>query len=153
MKTLIYSILFFTALFIGVQANTFAQTTHYHYHFSYDESGNRERRIYVGTALKNATLENALAFNEEDPIVENTGLGLVKIYPNPTKGNLIVEIPEMEIMEIRVLVFNLQGKQLIYKDVMPNTRLQLDLSNLPSGMYLMKIISGDESLDWKIIKD
>lgn len=152
MKTLIYSMLFFTALFIGVQANTFAQTTHYHYHFSYDGSGNRERRIYVGTALKNATLENTLTFDEEEPIVENIGLGQVKIYPNPTKGNLIVEIPEMEIEEIRVLVFSLQGKQLICKNVMPNIRLQLDLSDLPSGIYLMKIISGGESLDWKIIK-
>jgi len=153
MKTIIYFMLVFTALFMGAGAGILAQTTHYHYRFSYDENGNREKRIYIGTTLKSASLESSTAFDEEKPITENIGFGEIKIYPNPTKGNLIVEIPDMEVEAIRVMFFNLQGKQLMNRNVSPNTRTQFNLSSFPSGMYVMKIVAGQESSEWKIIKD
>jgi hypothetical protein len=138
---------------MGAGAGIMAQTTHYHYRFSYNENGNREKRIYIGTALKSASLESSTAFDEEKPITENIGFGEIKIYPNPTKGNLIVEIPDMDVEAIRVMFFNLQGKQLMNRNVSPNTRTQLNLSSFPSGMYVMKIVAGQESSEWKIIKD
>nr|WP_319998175.1 T9SS type A sorting domain-containing protein [uncultured Draconibacterium sp.] len=150
----LFILLAFSLFFIvGAKYTVQAQTTHYHYKFSYDDSGNREQRIYIGTALKSASIENSTAFNEEKPIRENLGFGEIKIYPNPTKGNLIVEIPDFEAEKINILVFNLQGKEIMNKTSSPNSINQLSLYNLPSGMYVLKIVAGQESSDWKIIKD
>lgn len=153
MRKLFILLAFSLLLIIGAKYNAQAQSTHYHYQYSYDESGNREQRIYIGTTLKSASIENSSAFNEEKPITENFGFGEIKIYPNPTKGNLIVEIPDFEAEKISILVFNLQGKEIMYKTGAPNSRNQVNLSNLPSGMYVLKIVAGQEFSDWKIIKD
>ncbi len=153
MKTLIYNILIILAIFIGAQTETLSQTTHYHYRFSYDSSGNREKRIYIGTELKSATIEGSTAFKKEEPLIDKVGFGEIKIYPNPTKGNLVVEIPDLEAEAIRLLIFNLQGKQLVNKNVSPNTRTQLNMNSFLSGMYIMKVVAGKESSDWKIIKN
>ena len=153
MKKIFILLAFSLFLIAGAKYSAQAQTTHYHYKFSYDDSGNREQRIYIGTALKSASFENSTAFNEEKPITEDLGFGEIKIYPNPTKGNLIVEIPDFEADKISILVFNLQGKEILNKIGSPNSRNQVNLYNLPSGMYVLKIVAGQESSEWKIIKN
>ena len=153
MRKLFILLAFSLLLIVGAKYNAQAQSTHYHYQYSYDESGNREQRIYIGTTLKSASIENSSAFNEEKPITETLNFGEIKIYPNPTKGNLIVEIPDFETKKIRILVFNLQGKEILNKIGSPNSRNQVNLRDLPSGIYVLKIVAGQEFSDWKIIKD
>jgi len=153
MKSVINNILFVAAILIGFQAEALSQTTHYHYRFSYDSSGNREKRIFIGTVLKNASIESSTTFNEEKPLIDNAGFGDIKIYPNPTKGNLVVEIPDLDLKTVRIMVFNLQGKQLVIKNISPNSRTLLNMQNLSSGMYVLKIIAEQKSSEWKIIKE
>src|SRR5690606_15177392 len=76
----------------------------------------------------------------------------IRIYPNPTKGVLKVEIPDIGDIKPTLVVYNLQGKQLVHKTV-SNQISTINLSVHPAGMYIMKIVNGQESLDWKIIKD
>ncbi len=152
MKTITYITLFFVASLFS-STKLYAQTTYYHYRFSYDDSGNREKRIYIQPVLKKANINNISTKNKEEFIVDNTKFGEVKIYPSPTKGNLTVEISHIEAQKVILLVYNLQGKQLLNKTLSISQRTSVDLSRFPAGMYIMKIIADKQSSQWKIIKE
>lgn len=126
----------------------YAQAT---YSFTYDASGNRLVRSI--TLLKSASIENkdTLANNQltfEDLI----GNRPVKIYPNPTKGLLKVEIPFTDEPSATLKIFSLQGGLVISKDV-NSVFTEIDLSNQPAGMYILRIGIMELTSEWKIIKD
>lgn len=119
--------------------------------FSYDASGNRTERVIDLTKSAEITASSSTANEEKLFEAELVNLD-IRIYPNPTKGVLKVEIPGIGDIKPTLVVYNLQGKQLVHKTV-SNQISTINLSGHPAGMYIMKIVNGQESLDWKIIKD
>lgn len=119
--------------------------------FSYDASGNRTERVIDLTKSAEITASSSTA-NEEKLFEAELANLEIRIYPNPTKGVLKVEIPDIGDIKPTLVVYNLQGKQLVHKTV-SNQISTINLSGHPAGMYIMKIVNGQESLDWKIIKD
>ena len=132
-----------------------AQTT-----FGYDLSGNRVSRVIKLTS----PLRSAEASNEEqndatdeEPVEQEIHSEMlndfsVLIYPNPTKGELTVKIqglPEGKTADLRL--YNASGS-LIQQKTGVNDTEHLNISNQPVGIYVLKIIAGDSSTDWKIIK-
>lgn len=124
-----------------------AQTT---YSFTYDASGNRLSRIIP---LKSAHIVNqdTLA-NKQKTFEDLIGNRPVKIYPNPTKGLLKVEIPLTEEASATIGIFTLQGA-LVKKQNVSGTFTEIDLNDQPTGMYILRISIGELSSEWKIIKD
>ncbi len=141
-------ILFF---FLSLSTLSFAQTT-----YQYDENGNRTARIIdLGKDLQTTTNFNGSLQGEPElpkPLQETLGEATVKIYPNPTQGLLILEsqgfdmdkLPEYE-------VYTLSGSLLMRVEATEN-RQQIDLSNEPAGIYLLRIKSVSLRREWKIIK-
>ena len=76
----------------------------------------------------------------------------IKIYPNPTKGILEVEIPNIGETKPMLIIFNSQGKQILIHPI-SNQTSTVNLSDQPPGTYILKLILDQESLNWKIIKD
>jgi photosystem II stability/assembly factor-like uncharacterized protein len=73
--------------------------------------------------------------------------GSFSIYPNPSSG--IVNISNNgEPMETMVEVYNLTGL-LIYRGV---NSTQVDLTNQPNGIFIIKIIAGEDHFCTRIIK-
>jgi len=79
------------------------------------------------------------------------------IYPNPTNQLSVVELDLAEAesrMDVRLI--DLSGRQLknIYSGFMPagNQRIELDLSALESGVYLIQFSSSSGSFTQKIVK-
>lgn len=72
----------------------------------------------------------------------------VKVYPNPVSENLvIINLPK----NATVSLANITGKKM--KEVLvDNTWLDLDVSSLPNGLYLLNIISEAGILTQKILK-
>lgn len=70
-------------------------------------------------------------------------------YPNPTSGVLNIEYTS-DLSGIAV--FNMLGQQVLYKKVNA-TSGQVDLSELNSGTYLVKIQAGEVSKTLKVIKN
>lgn len=80
-------------------------------------------------------------------VVDLATLG-IRIFPNPTPDYLLIDAQE-EISELTV--FSLSGQRLLA--LQPESiRRQLDLSDLPSGTYLLKVRIGEEEGIAKIIK-
>lgn len=124
-----------------------AQTT---YSFTYDAAGNRLSRIIP---LKSARIENQDTLANKPKTFEDLiGNRPVKIYPNPTKGILKVEIPVADEISATLNIYSAYGT-LVRNLPVTNTYTEIDLSNQPSGMYILRISIGELSSEWKIIKD
>jgi Secretion system C-terminal sorting domain/Pregnancy-associated plasma protein-A len=70
---------------------------------------------------------------------------IFKIYPNPSNDTVFVEVPEEnEVIKNETIIdaelFDLTGKS-ISKVVITNNKVRIDVSNLPKGVYLLKINS------------
>ena len=126
---------------------TKAQAT---YSFTYDASGNRLSRVIP---LKSARIENkdTLA-NKQLTFEDMIGNRPVKIYPNPTKGLLKVEIPFTGEASATLKVFSPDGA-LVKSLIVTGTFTEIDLIDKPAGMYVLRISIGEVSAEWKIIKD
>ncbi|MCD6354668.1 MAG: T9SS type A sorting domain-containing protein [Prolixibacteraceae bacterium] len=143
---------FLTAIFVLflkiASAHSFADTT---YVYSYDNSGNRNERVI--NLNKSAHIQNSSSSNEKEQIIEEKLSDLnIRIYPNPTQGALKIEIPELGDENARLVIYNNQGKLIIDKKV-SKLVTGINLSKYPSGMYILKILIGQNSSEWKIIKD
>jgi YD repeat-containing protein len=135
------AILLFTLLLGAIMVS--AQVT-----FGYDAAGNRiSRTIVLANSLaKTATTDSI------PPATEMLGEMQVKVYPNPTKGQLSVEInglPDDTGGTIRI--YTLQG-QLILEQPVSYSRTSLNIGGQPVGTYVMKITAGEKNTTWKIIK-
>lgn len=69
----------------------------------------------------------------------------VKVYPNPSSGNVIVNNPNSVALE-RIEVYNVLGSRVktFTKDLGANKNVNLDLNALRKGMYILKLISEDQ---------
>lgn len=61
----------------------------------------------------------------------------IKVYPNPTTQYVIVEVDKLEGNE-QVMVYDLQGK-LLQSKPLNDTKIQIDLTSYPAGLYLIKV--------------
>ncbi|MCD4737155.1 MAG: T9SS type A sorting domain-containing protein [Bacteroidales bacterium] len=140
------------AIYLCASISLFSQTQ-YQIEYTYDETGNRATRELVEIVLKSNT--DTTAFNEPDNEVYSDKLGEyeVSIFPNPTKGHLVIEvtgdgIPPQSTMEL----YSLNGELLYFKKgIDPSTIL--DLSDKQPGTYLLKIKLRNKSNTWKVIRE
>ena len=80
-------------------------------------------------------------------LAENSISNDLKIYPNPTRGPLFIEIAEQELQQVEL--FDLPGKTLLNSHDKTN---QLDISSLPAGVYVLKVTTVNGIATKKIIK-
>lgn len=76
---------------------------------------------------------------------------IFSVYPNPTSNHTINIESETPLDEIQLLTINGQLIQVIKNPVIKNQTYTLE--NLPSGFYLLKLISKNHSVTKKIIVD
>jgi photosystem II stability/assembly factor-like uncharacterized protein len=67
-----------------------------------------------------------------------------KMYPNPASDYLIIETKELA-SECTLSILNINGQELI-KQVAKDTKVQIDINNLPAGVYFLKLIA-DKSVE------
>jgi hypothetical protein len=66
------------------------------------------------------------------------------IYPNPTNGNVIIQVHNPENKYVQVLVFDVSGRKIYDKTQKADNTFKLDLSNFTKGMYLINVKIGDD---------
>ena len=79
---------------------------------------------------------------------ENIAFESFKMFPNPTNGNTIY----LNVKEAATIhIYNVLGKLMQSSEVTPNKN-SIDISKLATGMYLLKINSGKQFINKKLIK-
>lgn len=136
MKT---KILLSTLLFVGITVSSQVR-------FTYDGTGNRIKREIVIQRQNMPDQQAETIFSEI--ISEKT----IFIYPNPTQGILKIEISDYEYTDICELsLFSLSGQQ-IFSGTTTSSTTDIDISDQPNGIYIMRIVLNGIESSWKIIK-
>jgi uncharacterized protein YcfL len=144
MKT-IQLILFFTALLlVSCDANAQNKVS-----YGYDDAGNRISRIIV---MEEPVLSAAETEGEATVYSEVLAKLQIKIYPNPTQGLLRIEIDNLPPnVSARIALYQLSGKLVTLQQNVTHST-EMNITGQPAGIYLLKIIAGEEQTEWKIIK-
>lgn len=94
--------------------------------------------LYIGTSIGMYRLNfKSLNIKSVPEIKLDTKNDMFLIYPNPCKDELFVQSkagPTFNFIDI----YDLNGLLLIRQNVINQTELRIDISNLPSGFYLIK---------------
>lgn len=124
--------------------------------YAYDNNGNRESRIITLKATPQNTavgskLDSSIVHKYEQS-VENI-IGEPRVYPNPVHTTLFF-VPQgnSDGIKLNVLLVDLTGK-VVYRAVSQSNRLEIDVSNLTQGVYILKAFGDGKNYSWKIIKE
>ena len=93
-----------------------------------------------------ACVQNSTNINEVNKILD------VNIYPNPAKNTINIVSKSIDNKSITVTITSLDNK-LVYnkKEIINGSKLSIDVANLMSGAYIIKLTSGEEYFYEKII--
>lgn len=77
-----------------------------------------------------------------------------KVYPNPTTGNLTLEISGHvpESATVRIEIYSMQGERLLHEQYSGEMKHELSLNGRPAGIYFIRVLCGGTSGSVKIIK-
>lgn len=84
-------------------------------------------------------------------VSENATLDAL-IYPNPAEDFITVAFSNKIENPIQIELFDISGKQILSKKENPTSKFEIAVAQLPSGTYLLNLISGSKKLTAKLIK-
>ncbi len=124
--------------------------------FEYDDSGNCILKYKTIVMSKTKSINTGAEDDEIIPVIESTIINDldIKIYPNPTKGNIRIEIEGQFTKNntYRIMLFDSSGKLLINNKT--NEKItDLNISGYNNGIYILRIKYEGEKEEWKIIKE
>lgn len=119
------------------------------YEYTYDDAGNRTRRIVL--VLKDDTGKSIsdTIMPVEDVISEELKMLL---YPNPSKGRITLEIENYKDEIGEYLLLDISGR-ILDKGICNSSSKILDMSGYASGIYLFQVFINDKKCVYKIIKE
>ena len=118
--------------------------------YAYDNAGNRiSRKIVLLTSNSAHAKKDTIA---PSPVEEQMGGRKLTVYPNPTKGELKVDITGGNNKdEIQIQLFSAQGIQLQSRKA-TNGTTPIDMTLYPPGWYILRVKAGEKVTEIKIIK-
>ncbi len=79
--------------------------------------------------------------------IQNTAIEGLNLYPNPAHEVLYIQNENNN--PIQITIADITGKS-IYQNT-ANTTLSINVSNYPAGIYLIKIVQGNQTMNQKLI--
>ncbi len=84
-------------------------------------------------------------------IGENEPEKQLKVYPNPSQGNISLEMRELSFAGAIIDIVNARGEIVYHQEVTNETdKLSVDLKNEPAGIYMVRVQMGEKTINKKI---
>lgn len=75
-----------------------------------------------------------------------------KVFPNPFNNSITITFSTSILNDISVILYDVEGK-IIHSDYfLPAQKINLKINSISSGTYLLKVTSGRQFFDTKLIK-
>jgi hypothetical protein len=71
--------------------------------------------------------------------LEVSAMEEINVYPNPTRGEVNIDLGIDDPGEVQISILNLQGAEVFHEHFSPANRISLDIAQYKSGVYLVKI--------------
>ena len=84
-------------------------------------------------------------------VEENNSKLATSIYPNPTNGMVTLQLNSAKNKVVTIEIINVVG-EVIYSLTKNLSKIDIDLSNQPNGIYLLKVLTNEQQTVGKIIK-
>ena len=83
-----------------------------------------------------------------------SAISKVTLSPNPTSGNALLDVEFRKILDARVQVYNMMGQLITEQQSRQKDKAQfeLDLSNRPAGVYLVRITADNKTHTARLVK-
>jgi hypothetical protein len=112
---------------------------------------------YIVTVTDARGCSQTATYNVLNTVGTNDVTGIfsrVAIMPNPTSDNAILEVEFARPIDARVQILNIMGQPLseMYAKGVSQQQFQLDLSDKPAGVYLVRITADNRSHVARIVK-
>lgn len=101
----------------------------------YDVGYGWENSSMKGSLMIRPALGNDMTFVKEENVTQNSRLGL---YPNPSKNTVNIGELEAEVCE-EIMIFDMTGRLMKHF----TNDVNLDVSDLPTGLYMMRVVTGE----------
>jgi len=122
-----------------------AQKT-YTVHFDYDAAGNRTDRFLEVTQLKATdTVPSELPKSISDELLQTL------VYPNPTYGNIYIEMEPNEDNPVSYIIVDQQGR-LCNQGLIVSYKTSISIEASVAGVYYLRLYNNLEQATFKIIK-
>ena len=89
-------------------------------------------------------------FTADPNTLNNEKLVTVKAYPNPATDFIHISLPK--VLNTTAYVYDLTGKEVLHQSINNSDKFRLDVSNLSTGHYVIKLQAGDIRYSAKFIK-
>jgi myo-inositol-hexaphosphate 3-phosphohydrolase len=133
--------------------------------FTYDDNGNRTSKITVeplqhvmsSRSLSTSDKSQALQSNKtQEMVLEETksdnGEINPLVYPNPNKGLIRIEVPNMPSnSNCELRIYDLSGNELMIKKDFKSYN-EIDISQYRDGTYILRMKINELVFNWKVIK-
>ncbi|MBP7478382.1 MAG: T9SS type A sorting domain-containing protein [Chitinophagales bacterium] len=92
--------------------------------------------------------KDSIEINNENPFQIFDVTNVMKVYPNPTSDFCTVELPEFA---EQLFLSDMSGKILEQIGIAGQTRIQINVSNYPVGMYFIRCLKNNKWLTEKLV--
>jgi hypothetical protein len=86
----------------------------------------------------------------ESSEMEKFGL---QLYPNPNNGQFTIQLTDIDPKEVKLVeVYDVTGKSIFKQGAIQSTTLNIDISNQRKGMYIVRVVTENQSFTERIFK-
>ena len=118
--------------------------------YTYDQAGNRLSRTIIFAPM-NAKRNHQSTDNVV--LKETLGERTIKVFPNPTRGALGIEIQGGDPKhEIRLMIYSGAGA-VLYNQPATEGLNPIDMTQYTQGWYVLRVVAGTEKIEYKIVKE
>lgn len=119
--------------------------------YSYDQAGNRITRRVINLPAAPSKVKSNVP--DSVVVIEEFSTFSIRIYPNPTRGALMIEMQELDDRGegAKLLLYSNQGT--LTQSLQAHNGLNpVDMTALPVGWYILRIQGKEGWKEYKIIK-
>ena len=75
-----------------------------------------------------------------------------KVFPNPFENAIIITFSNPILKNVSVLIFDINSKIIHAQEFLPAQRLELQINDIATGTYFLRVSSGKKHFNTKLIK-